>query len=101
MPEDMVGVEGFEPPTYCSQSNRATRLRYTPLFLAGKSGNIRDSPINGNPFFRPIRNRGHASYCRIKTTKRAPRPSETRSNTRPVSPDWFRARWNSSTFPTD
>ena len=29
--EDLVGVEGFEPPTYCSQSNRATRLRYTPL----------------------------------------------------------------------
>ena len=27
----MVGVEGFEPPTSCSQSRRATRLRYTPL----------------------------------------------------------------------
>ena len=26
----MVGVEGFEPPTSCSQSSRATRLRYTP-----------------------------------------------------------------------
>jgi hypothetical protein len=26
----MVGVEGFEPPTFCSQSRRATRLRYTP-----------------------------------------------------------------------
>ena len=26
----MVGVEGFEPPTSCSQSRRATRLRYTP-----------------------------------------------------------------------
>ena len=26
----MVGVEGFEPPTHCSQSNCATRLRYTP-----------------------------------------------------------------------
>lgn len=25
------GVEGFEPPTSCSQSRRATRLRYTPL----------------------------------------------------------------------
>lgn len=28
----MVGVEGFEPPTFCSQSRRATRLRYTPTF---------------------------------------------------------------------
>ena len=27
----MVGVEGFEPPTYSSQSCRAARLRYTPI----------------------------------------------------------------------
>jgi hypothetical protein len=27
----LVGVEGFEPPTSCSQSRRATRLRYTPV----------------------------------------------------------------------
>src|SRR3569833_2678092 len=26
----VVGVEGFEPTTSCSQSRRATRLRYTP-----------------------------------------------------------------------
>jgi hypothetical protein len=26
----LVGVRGFEPPTSCSQSKRATRLRYTP-----------------------------------------------------------------------
>jgi hypothetical protein len=26
----LVGVEGFEPPTHCSQSSCATRLRYTP-----------------------------------------------------------------------
>lgn len=26
----MVGVEGFEPPTFCSQNRRATGLRYTP-----------------------------------------------------------------------
>ena len=25
-----VGVEGFEPPASCSQSRRATKLRYTP-----------------------------------------------------------------------
>ncbi len=27
----MVGAEGFEPPTSCSQSRRATRLRYAPF----------------------------------------------------------------------
>ena len=30
----MVGVERFELPTSCSQSRRATRLRYTPIKLA-------------------------------------------------------------------
>ena len=29
-PQDMVGTTGFEPATSCSQSRRATRLRYTP-----------------------------------------------------------------------
>ena len=28
----MVGIEGFEPPTSCSQSRRATRLRYIPTY---------------------------------------------------------------------
>ena len=28
----VVGMEGFEPPTSCSQSRRATRLRYIPIF---------------------------------------------------------------------
>ena len=33
----LVGVEGFEPPTHCSQSSCATRLRYTPTrFTAGQ-----------------------------------------------------------------
>ena len=27
----MVGAEGFEPPTLCSQSRCATRLRYAPM----------------------------------------------------------------------
>lgn len=26
----MVGAEGFEPPTLCSQSECATKLRYAP-----------------------------------------------------------------------
>ena len=29
----MVGAEGFEPPTLCSQSRCATRLRYAPTSL--------------------------------------------------------------------
>ena len=39
----MVGVEGFEPPTHCSQSNCATRLRYTPTrFTAGQCYGVRE-----------------------------------------------------------
>ena len=30
----VVGVERFELPTSCSQSRRATRLRYTPIILS-------------------------------------------------------------------
>ena len=26
----MVGAEGFEPPTSCTQNRRATKLRYAP-----------------------------------------------------------------------
>src|SRR5215831_9759000 len=33
-PARMVGARGFEPPTSCSQSRRATRLRYAPLIPA-------------------------------------------------------------------
>ena len=29
----MVGAEGFEPPTLCSQSRCATRLRYAPTIF--------------------------------------------------------------------
>ena len=31
MIKELVGVERFELPTSCSQSRRATRLRYTPI----------------------------------------------------------------------
>jgi hypothetical protein len=27
----LVGARGFEPPTSCSQSRRATRLRHAPI----------------------------------------------------------------------
>ena len=33
-PDILVGARGFEPPTPCSQSRCATRLRYTPPLWA-------------------------------------------------------------------
>ena len=35
----MVGAEGFEPPTLCSQSRCATRLRYAPTYCFDCSAN--------------------------------------------------------------
>ena len=35
----LVGARGFEPPTSCSQSRRATGLRYAPtLYFEGLRG---------------------------------------------------------------
>ena len=33
--EKLVGARGFEPPTSCSQSRRAARLRHAPMILRG------------------------------------------------------------------
>ena len=38
----MVGVERFELPTSCTQSRRATRLRYTPNFDRRMTARARD-----------------------------------------------------------
>jgi hypothetical protein len=34
LPQPSIGATGFEPVTSCSQSRRATRLRYAPRFVA-------------------------------------------------------------------
>ena len=36
-PVHLVGAEGFEPPTLCSQSRCATRLRYAPKFTPARN----------------------------------------------------------------
>ena len=40
----MVGAEGFEPPTLCSQSRCATRLRYAPTVFIDCSANALPFP---------------------------------------------------------
>lgn len=45
---NMVGVRGFEPPTSWTQTRRATRLRYTPLYFTSR--HLRSlSEIYGRP----------------------------------------------------
>ena len=41
----MVGVEGFEPPTFASQTQRSTRLSYTPQII--KSSDLSTIPKTG------------------------------------------------------
>ena len=59
----LVGVEGFEPPTPCSQSRCATRLRYTPTTLRVARHHATLQPANGteHPVLRqfPFRRRRH------------------------------------------
>ena len=47
----MVGAEGFEPPTLCSQSRCATRLRYAPML--GLYRNRLRSGLPGEPLQEP------------------------------------------------
>jgi hypothetical protein len=47
----MVGAEGFEPPTLCSQSRCATRLRYAPIL--GLYRNQRSSSLVAEPLQEP------------------------------------------------
>ncbi len=38
--DELVGVERFELPTSCTQSRRATRLRYTPISTSELASSI-------------------------------------------------------------
>ena len=45
----MVGVEGFEPPTFASQTQRSTRLSYTPLWFSSVKRSAPDASIAATP----------------------------------------------------
>ncbi len=57
---EVVGVEGFEPPTPCSQSRCATRLRYTPYCIiqhmrSAEAGDSTDRLASRQSFFAKLR----------------------------------------------
>jgi hypothetical protein len=47
----LVGAEGFEPPTLCSQSRCATRLRYAPILGLYRNQGV--SGVPGEPLQEP------------------------------------------------
>ena len=47
----LVGAEGFEPPTPCSQSRCATKLRYAPKKWLAKRFATRDGDDTQDPYF--------------------------------------------------
>ena len=52
----LVGARGFEPPTPCSQSRCATRLRHAPKHLGNPRVEAPDVIVpDQQPFQRPIR----------------------------------------------
>ncbi len=63
----LVGVEGFEPPTLCSQSRCATRLRYTPnrqgraSYACAGNSSIRDFINPATLICRP-QGKAHGAY---------------------------------------
>ena len=70
----MVGARGFEPPTPCSRSRCATRLRYAPTVtgqVAGGGGDCKRLAADG----------GEKSPCRVRGSRmwgarRDPRPPD-------------------------
>ena len=83
--EELVGVERFELPTSCSQSRRATRLRYTPKSLLNPTRPKRRDDTGG-VMRRQTRERGPERADRlpvlpgrssVRCNIRAPRPTES------------------------
>src|SRR3954470_22746036 len=95
----MVGAEGFEPPTLCSQSRCATRLRYAPTgcsdciakrFPLLWFGSFADLESVYLPVDEPLR--GHIVITRgiAKTTDRQPAHRSRNTQSRQV---WRRGSW--------
>ncbi len=70
----MVGVEGFEPPTSCSQSRCATRLRYTPRNCRFQARDrVASRVAHGTDQRRERQSRAFAIARLPRKTKRAPK----------------------------
>src|SRR5690606_5876931 len=105
----LVGVEGFEPPTLCSQSRCATRLRYTPMDqsrlgrtssatrAAGKArnSNASRSRRQRKPAFASGEHRGDSRILvGIRSSRRPACPSGDSSRTSRAG--GFRRHWRPS-----
>ena len=72
----LVGAEGFEPPTSCSQSRRATRLRYAPIRSDARPAGRGSNPsLRKNGKGRTLR-RERMHYMPLRVRSRDQRPHE-------------------------
>ncbi len=78
---EMVGVERFELPTSCSQSRRATRLRYTPINPFQALSDERTASYSCDPAPSMVLDRVIAAHY----LRRQRVPSRLSSNTIPCS----------------
>ena len=69
MATDWVGARGFEPPTSCSQSRRATGLRYAPWTPTSSTLSLRSNQALTYPI--SARSSGSsAATARVRWDKR-------------------------------
>ena len=86
----MVGAAGFEPATFCSQSRRATRLRYAPFQGSNLSARPGPPPLSRPLCEQSVSRLGYASPRNPASGPRSPRrssrcvrPPDGRSGTHP------------------
>lgn len=87
----VVGVEGFEPPTPCSQSRCATRLRYTPAFPV-PSGRLGAGKRRNHTEVIQVRQRLSSTSTRCRRSEAASRRRTRPRNRARVAEECFRPR---------
>lgn len=56
---NQIGMTGFEPAASCSQSRRATKLRYIPLYSSAFLGLVLTSHQSDRAFTKALRQSYH------------------------------------------
>ena len=91
LPLNLVSVEGFEPPTLCSQSRCATGLRYTLVTGAASGIQTHDLPLNSR---RSCQRATTANFWWIGLESNQRRQKGNGFTVRPTPPTGYRSKHN-------